>query len=118
MRTYSVSSCNCSITNIIGAKAAVFRQIGYEVSFLLGRVLYPEVIAMTKELIVNKTTTVDDLRAVWRKFYGTPEHGEQKLGFDDILKQNLFLVDEGQVTFQNRATANFVTEKLKTLNLL
>eukprot|EP01127_Copromyxa_protea_P007502 TRINITY_DN173_c0_g1_i3.p1 TRINITY_DN173_c0_g1~~TRINITY_DN173_c0_g1_i3.p1 ORF type:complete len:386 (+),score=39.99 TRINITY_DN173_c0_g1_i3:78-1235(+) len=96
--------------DVQAAKKAVFSLIRLELGQLLEPSIYPEVIEICKQLTQHNTLSLSTVYEISKK---KGAEGFQKR-VEHILSQNLFLVDQGSgtVSFQNRATASFMTEYL------
>lgn len=105
-----------SIINSLAAKQAVYHFIRSEIGFLLVPTIYPEVIEISKQLITHNTLSYDAVQNITTYMYKKAPEGHTKLSVPEMLRQNLFLVDHssGTVSFQNRATANFVKDYFST----
>lgn len=104
-----------SVINVSAAKEAVFRLIRSELGDLLRPSIYPEVTEICKQLILHNNLSEDTVYGLIKANTTTPEEFQKHREY--ILSRNLFLVDAGSATvyFQNRATANFITELFKKL---
>jgi hypothetical protein len=55
---------------------------------------------------------MNEVLAIYDMFFVSAPKGFHKLSLEEILMRNLFLVAGERVSFQNRATADYVKEKL------
>lgn len=79
---------------------------------MLRQPMYPEIVQIAKNIVKKGSITMSELLDVYDTYFVSALKGFHKLALEEILLRNLFLVDGERVTFQNRATANYVKEKL------
>eukprot|EP01127_Copromyxa_protea_P007491 TRINITY_DN173_c0_g1_i11.p1 TRINITY_DN173_c0_g1~~TRINITY_DN173_c0_g1_i11.p1 ORF type:complete len:394 (+),score=39.06 TRINITY_DN173_c0_g1_i11:78-1259(+) len=98
--------------DVQAAKKAVFSVIERELGHLLEPRIYPEVVEICKQLIQHNTLSLSTIYEIAETNTKGSEGFQKRTEY--ILSQNLFLVDQGSgtVSFQNRATASFMTEYL------
>jgi hypothetical protein len=79
---------------------------------MLRKSSYPEVLQIASNIVEKGSITMNEVLALSDMYFVSAPKGFDKLSLEEILLRTLFLVDGERVTFQNRAIANYVKEKL------